>query len=68
MALYTGFSDGEGQIWLDEVQCVGTERTLLDCPTENPVGLHNCFHSEDAGVLCARTFIIAPLACHDVIA
>lgn len=31
--------------------CVGTERRLIDCPA-NPIGSHNCVHSEDAGVGC----------------
>ena len=43
--------DGRGQIWLDNVRCVGTETTLRACPA-NPVGSHNCAHSEDAGVTC----------------
>ena len=24
--------DGMGQIWLDDVQCAGTETRLIDCP------------------------------------
>ena len=43
--------DGTGQIWLDNVRCVGTEARLSMCPA-NPVGSHNCAHSEDAGVRC----------------
>ena len=49
----SGFTDGisEQQIWLDEVQCRGNESRLIDCPA-NPLGTHNCRHSEDAGVSC----------------
>ncbi len=50
--LYLGaVPDGTGQIWLDNVNCRGTEMTLIDCPA-NPLGTHNCAHSEDAGVNC----------------
>ena len=43
--------DGTGRIWLDNVQCRGTETRLIDCPA-NTLGTHNCVHSEDAGVRC----------------
>ena len=46
--------DGNGPIWLDEVGCVGTESRLIDCPA-NPLGQHNCAHSDDAGVSCTGT-------------
>ena len=42
---------GTGQIWLDNVSCRGTETRLIDCPA-NPLGTHNCGHTEDAGVRC----------------
>ena len=51
VALTTGFTNGAGQIWLDNVQCVGTETRLIDCP-HLPLGTHNCGHIEDAGVRC----------------
>ena len=47
-------TDGSGQIWLDEVQCSGSESHILNCPS-NPVGSHDCGHSEDAGVRCYGT-------------
>ena len=51
VALTTGFTNGAGQIWLDNVQCRGTETRLIDCP-RNALGSHNCAHFEDAGVRC----------------
>lgn len=47
---------GEGtslRILLDDVQCSGQERTLLEC-SHAGVGTHNCSHEEDAGVVCSR--------------
>ena len=45
------FGGGSGPIHLDNVRCVGTEQRLVDC-LANPVGDHNCLHSDDAGVRC----------------
>lgn len=49
--MFTGFTNGAGQIWLDDIQCRGTESNFFSC-THSPVGTHNCLHSEDAGVRC----------------
>ncbi len=51
VALTVGFTNGAGQIWLDDVSCTGTETRLIDCPA-SPLGQHNCVHTEDAGVMC----------------
>ncbi|KAM6397301.1 macrophage receptor MARCO [Pluvialis apricaria] len=42
---------GTGQIWLDDVNCNGSENSIFDCPKPN-WGVHNCSHNEDAGVEC----------------
>ena len=52
VALTSGFTNGAGLIWLDNVHCRGTETRLIDCPA-NPLGTHNCRHTDDAGVRCS---------------
>lgn len=40
-----------GPTWMDDVECEGTETTVLDCPS-NEWGDENCGHGEDVGVCC----------------
>ena len=48
--------DGTGQIVLDDLRCTGNESRLIDC-SHRGLGVHNCSHSEDAGVRCSSGII-----------
>ncbi|CAN7990090.1 unnamed protein product, partial [Ixodes pacificus] len=42
---------GRGPIWLDNLRCSGTERSLDECRTQ-PWGQSDCDHSEDVAMTC----------------
>ena len=56
------FGEGSGRIWLDNVNCDGTEARLIDCPRVGNIliGANNCNHREDAGVECETSTPTAP--------
>lgn len=45
---------GTGPIWLDNVNCLGVESTLIECG-HNGWLVHNCDHEEDAGIFCGNS-------------
>ena len=49
------YGQGSGPINIDDPGCTGSEQRLIDCPF-SPI--HNCGHSEDAGVDCTIMSII----------
>ncbi|XP_050784194.1 deleted in malignant brain tumors 1 protein-like [Gopherus flavomarginatus] len=50
------FGRGSDHIWLDNVNCTGTEAALSYCRAQ-PWGDNNCNHGEDAGVVCSDSRI-----------
>jgi len=51
------YGAGSGQIWLDDVQCNGTETDIADCQ-HNDWGSHNCDHNEDVSVSCSTLRLV----------
>lgn len=55
ISLGNNVDDGDGMIWLDEVNCTGFESKLTDC-------LHagwseeDCTHPEDVGLYCYNIY------------
>uniref|UniRef100_H3A8Y5 SRCR domain-containing protein n=1 Tax=Latimeria chalumnae TaxID=7897 RepID=H3A8Y5_LATCH len=45
------FGKGRGEVYLDDLNCTGSEQYLWDCPAE---AMSDCGHKEDAGVICSE--------------
>ncbi|XP_074551070.1 uncharacterized protein marco [Halichoeres trimaculatus] len=49
-SFYTA-GDGTGKIWLDDLDCDGSEKDIFDCRHAG-IGVNNCQHTEDVGLSC----------------
>ena len=45
------FGQGNGSVQLDNVNCIGSENSLLNCSNYG-VGVTSCTHAHDASVNC----------------
>lgn len=54
MPTILSFGKGRGPIFLDNVDCKGTEAALSECGSRG-WGIHNCYHYEDVAVTCNGT-------------
>ena len=55
MYVFTGittnfYGAGQGPILLDNVECLGVESTILECPYDTHTS--DCSHNQDTGVVC----------------
>ncbi|XP_054043425.1 scavenger receptor cysteine-rich type 1 protein M130-like, partial [Rissa tridactyla] len=57
------FGEGSGPIWLEQVECRGTEPSLQDC-WARPGDSGACRHKEDAAVNCSGLVLPFLCSCH----
>lgn len=50
------YGTGTGNILIDGLQCNGSETNIGYCD-KRPLGVNNCSHTEDAGLMCLGKFI-----------
>ena len=51
------YGKGVGPVHMGSVRCDGHEMRLESCSHSNGVGVTNCHHGRDAGVLCEGTYL-----------
>ena len=45
------YGAGTGEIWLDNIECNGTETDIIRC-RHNGWGVNDCVHHEDVSIAC----------------
>uniref|UniRef100_A0A674KEH7 SRCR domain-containing protein n=1 Tax=Terrapene triunguis TaxID=2587831 RepID=A0A674KEH7_9SAUR len=56
------YGEGIGPIWVETLNCRGTESSLWDCPAK-PWGESNCGHKEDVAVNCSGEVTVPVVVC-----
>ena len=56
------YGQSSGKIWLDDLNCTGTEKSIKQCP-HNGWGTQNCSHSKTAGVKCTTGMLYIYIQC-----
>ena len=46
------FGQGTGPIFVNNLQCTGTENTIFDCMSDGLGSIGTCSHADDASVMC----------------
>lgn len=47
------FGEGTGRVWLDNINCNGTEDDIFKCKSTG-WGATNCGHSKDVSIICGK--------------
>lgn len=55
-------TEGTGRIWLNNVECMGDERTLMNC-VANTSGINPCTHADDVSIKCLSGMLTS---CHHI--
>ena len=51
ISAYKYYGKGSSNIWLDDMNCIGTELSVRNC-SHRGWGIHSCNHYQEAGVQC----------------
>ena len=57
------FEKGIGPVHMSSVNCRGDEMKLGDCSHSNGIGVTNCHHGRDAGVMCEGWILYYCVVC-----
>ena len=63
-SLHQEYPAGQGEIWMDNLACEGTENNLADCQ-HNDFAQHNCAHDEDVSISCGGGKDYSAHSCFD---